>query len=83
MFWKEYSPNSSTLSLEAMCYAEKSPGRIFMINENNIGEFIANINAASKGLIEWSETAGLKQVILKRSINFEQEAIKFFERNYK
>ena len=83
MFWKEYSPNASTLSLEAMCYAEKSPGRIFMINENNIGEFIANINTASKGLIEWSETAGLKQVILKQPIDFEQEAIKFFERNYK
>lgn len=83
MFWKEYSPNSSTLSLEAMCYAEKSPGRVFMINENNIGEFIANINTASKGLLEWSETAGLKQIILKQNINFEKEAIKFFERNYK
>lgn len=83
MFWKYYSPNTSTLSLEAMCYAEQSPGRIFMINENNIGEFIINLNIVSNGLLEWSETAGLKQIILKRNINFEKEAIKFFERNYK
>lgn len=82
MFWKEYSPNTSTLSLEAMCYAEQSPGRIFMFNEDNVGEFVSNINVASSGLIEWSETAGLKQVILKHPIKFEQEAIKFFERNY-
>lgn len=81
-FWKEYAPNSKTLSLEAMCYEENSPGRIFLINENAIGDYIQNLSQASDGLLEWSETAGLKQIILKKDIDFEKEAYAFFERNY-
>lgn len=83
MFWKNYAPNSKTLSLEAICYEENSPGRIFLLNENAVGEFIPNLSEASDGLLEWSETAGLKQIILKKDINFEKEAYNFFERNYK
>lgn len=82
MFWKEYSPNSSTLSLEAICYEEKSPGRIFMIDENTIGEYIQNLSSKTDGLLEWSETSGLKQIIINKQINFEVEAVKYFERNY-
>lgn len=82
MFWKFYSPNSKTLSLEAICYEEKSPGRIFLINENAIGDFVQNISEITNGLLEWSETAGLKQILLKKDIDFEKEALKIFERNY-
>lgn len=83
MFWKYFSPNSKTLSLEAICYEERSPGRIFLINENAIAEFIQDIESKTNGILEWSETAGLKQLILTKDINFEKEAYKFFERNYK
>jgi len=83
MFWKFYSPNSKTLSLEAICYEEMSPGRIFLINENAIGDFAQNISEVTNGLLEWSETAGLKQILLKKDIDFEKEAFKIFERNYK
>ncbi len=82
-FWKEYAPTSKTLSLEAMCYEMNSPGRIFLINEDAVGDFIQDLSQASDGLLEWSETAGLKQIILKKDIDFEKEAYAFFERNYK
>lgn len=83
MFWKSYSPNSKTLSLEAICYEAMSPGRIFLINENAVGDFAQNLSEVSNGLLEWSETAGLKQILLKKNIDFEKEAWKAFERNYK
>lgn len=83
MFWKEYSPNSRTLSLEAICYEPKSPGRIFLIDENTIGEYKQDISKITEGMLEWSETAGLNQIILNQEIDFAQEAFKFFERNYK
>ena len=82
-FWKEYSPNSSTLALEAICYAPFSPGRVFVMNENDLSEYLVSISSSSEGLLEWSETAGLKQLILKQKIDFEKEAMDFFVRNYK
>ena len=81
-FWRQYSPNSKSLSLEAICYEKKSPGRIFLINENAVGEYIQNLSEDTNGLLEWSETAGLKQILLKKNIDFEEEAFRFFERNY-
>ena len=83
MFWEKYSHNSRTLSLEAICYEKCSPGRIFLINEDAIGEYIQNLSQNTNGLLEWSETAGLKQIILKKDINFKEEALRFLERNYK
>lgn len=83
MFWKEYSPNSKTLSLEAMCYEPLSPGRIFLVDENAVGEFIQDLAYNTGGMLEWSETAGLKQIILKKDIDFDKEAYGFLERNYK
>lgn len=83
MFWKDYSPNSKTLSLEAICYEAKSPGRIFLIDENTIGEYKQDLSKVTSGMLEWSETAGLNQIILNKNIDFEEEAYKIFERNYK
>lgn len=83
MFWNSYSPNSKTLSIENICYEPLSPGKIFLIDEDTIGGFLQNISEATNGLLEWSETAGLKQIILKKEINFKEKAYEFFERNYK
>lgn len=47
-----------------------------------MGEYIQNLSEDTNGLLEWSETAGLKQILLKKNIDFEEEAFRFFERNY-
>ena len=33
-------------------------------------------------MIEWSETAGMKQIILNKEIDLAKTAYDFFERNY-
>lgn len=84
MFWKNYSPNSKVLSLEAICYEVMSPGKVFLINEDAVAEFMQNIEYETNGVLMYSETAGMKQILLQREFfDFETEAFHFFERNYK
>ena len=82
MFWKEYSPNAKTMSFESMCYQPQSPGRVFLINEDAVSEYMHNISKITKGLLEYSETAGMKEIILKHNIDFEKTAYEFFWGNY-
>ena len=57
MFWKQYSPNSKTLSFESICYQPMSPGRVFILNEDVVSEFMRIISKETDGLLEYSETA--------------------------
>jgi len=82
MFWKEYSPNAKTMSFESICYQPMSPGRVFLINEDAVAGFMHNISKLTKGLFEYSETAGMKEIILTKNIDFESEAYRFFKGNY-
>jgi hypothetical protein len=82
MFWCKYSPNASTLSFESICYEPFSPGKIFLLNEDAIAEYMQDIAKETNDLLEYSETAGMKQILLKKKTNFEKEAYKFFKRNY-
>ena len=68
-FWKRYSPHASTLSFEAIAYAPGSPGRVFAFDENDVADRLAVLDDATNGILRWSETAGLKQVV--RNIPFD------------
>lgn len=61
-FWSRYS-NSATLSFEAIAHEPGSPGRVFLLDENDIADRLAAIDDITNGALRWSETAGLKQVI--------------------
>ena len=84
-FWKYYSPNSKTISFESICYNFMSPGRIFLLNEDSIVGYLQEISEETNGVFEYSETAGMKQVILKSNTNksFDTWALHYFRRNYK
>jgi hypothetical protein len=85
MFWKEYSPNAKTMSVLSMCYQPLSPGRVFLINEDAVSEYMQNLSKVTKGMLEYSETAGMKEIILNKDMNsetFEKMAYEFFWRNY-
>ena len=83
MFWRDYSPNAKTMSFESLCYQPMSPGRVFLLNEDAIAEYVQNISKVTNGLFEYSETAGLKEIILSKNIDFEKVAYEYFKRNYK
>ena len=62
-FWNERFPNANTLSLEALTHEPGSPGRVFLLDENDVVDMLAQLEDATKGAYRWSETAGLKQLI--------------------
>jgi hypothetical protein len=61
-FWERVT-SSNTLSFEAIAQAPGSPGRVFLLDENDVADRLADIEIYTGGLLRWSETAGLKQVL--------------------
>lgn len=62
-FWDAYSPSSATLSFEAIAHEPGSPGRVFLLDENDVADRLAELDQFTNNTLRWSETAGLKQVI--------------------
>ena len=58
-----------------------SPGRVFLLEENDMVDLLVDLEEASKGIYGWSETAGLKQLIRTR-IPTADEALSFIERDF-
>lgn len=66
-FWKRFS-DAQTLSFEALVHEPGSPGRIFLLDEDDVVERVAELEEVSGGVYHWSETAGLKQLIRSRAL---------------
>lgn len=77
-FWDNFSPDQSTMSFENAAFAAGSPGRAFLLDEDDIVGRLERLEESSDGSLVWSETAGLRQVIrLKdRSMKTERRALK-------
>ena len=71
-FWSRYSRHSTTLSFEAIAHEPGGPGRVFLLNENDVVDRLANLNTITKGKLFWSETAGLKQVVRDPKLKFDK-----------
>ena len=82
-FWSGYS-SASTLSFEAIAHAPGGPGRVFVLDENDVSDRLAALDDATNGKLRWSEAAGLKQVVrnekldegLKRSYLFRDYGVR-------
>jgi len=61
-FWSRHS-SAATLSFEAVAHEPGSPGRVFLLDENDIVGRLAGLEDVTGGALRWSETAGLKQVV--------------------
>ena len=62
-FWNTRFPNANTLSFEALAHEPGSPGRVFLLDENDVVDMLTALEDVTKGAYRWSETAGLKQLI--------------------
>ncbi len=69
-FWSRFS-NANTLSFEAVAHEPGSPGRVFLLDENDLVDRLINIDEVTNGAIRWSETAGLKQLIRQADLDEE------------
>ena len=69
-FWCTYS-RAHTLSFEAIAYEPGSPGRVFLLDENDVADRLLSLEEFTNGEFNWSETAGLKQVLRSGDLDLE------------
>lgn len=80
-FWNRYSSDANTLSFEALNHEPGCPARVFMLEENDMVDMLADLDETTNGFYSWSETAGLKQVIRKERLDID-DALKFVIHDY-
>ena len=80
-FWSRHNPNAQALSFEALAHEPGSPGRVLLLHENDMVDRLSNLEHFSRGVYEWSETAGLKQVLRHRALDNDQ-ALSLIESDY-
>ncbi|MFK4259198.1 DUF4007 family protein [Agrobacterium tumefaciens] len=68
-FWQRHHPRSPTLSVELAQYGPGSPGRVFKLDENSLALRLMRISDVLPEAMIWSDTAGLRQVALTRSLD--------------
>lgn len=79
-FWSRYS-NAATLSFEAIAHAPGAPGRVFLLDENDVADRLMALDEYTGGTLRWSETAGLKQVVRDSDLSFES-ALAYIDRDF-
>lgn len=81
-FWATFA-DASTLSFEAIAHGLGSPGRVFMLDENDVIDRLSNVEDVTDGALRWSETAGLKQVVRHPDLVLNWDnAIRFAKSDY-
>lgn len=81
-FWKKHTSTARTLSLETVAYEPFSPGRVLCLDEDSVAERLYAMEKSSHGVLTWSETAGLRQVIANKPLE-EINALDFLRLDYK
>lgn len=51
-----------TLSFETIAHEYGSPGRVFKLDENAVGDRLTNLEEVTHGALRWSDSAGIRQV---------------------
>ena len=79
-FWKDYT-TAHTLSFEAIAHEPGSPGRVFLLDENDVTDRLLHLEELTDGAFRLSETAGLKQVQRGATLDI-KSALKTVARDY-
>lgn len=79
-FWQGFS-DAATLSFEAIAHEPGSPGRVFLLDENDLVDRLTSLEEVTKGFYRWSETAGLKQLMRRRDF-IGNDTICFIDADY-
>lgn len=77
-FWENFAPEQTTMSFENVAYGGGSPGRVFLLDEDDIVGRLEQLDDISDGTLTWSETAGLRQIIRRkpRALTTEQRLLR-------
>lgn len=72
-FWESFAPEQTTMSFENAAYGSGSPGRVFLLDEDDIVGRLEQLDDISDGALTWSETAGLRQIIRRKPRSLKTE----------
>lgn len=65
-FWKRWEANTetsqSTLSFNTIAHEYGSPGRVFKLDEDSVGERLSKIEELTGKYLQWTDSSGLRQV---------------------
>ena len=61
-FWDKVAPETKTLAFSEIAYAQNGPGTVFKLDENSLMERLERLSVVTLGVLEYTESAGLKQV---------------------
>lgn len=83
MFWKNSNYNSlNQLPFDSIARAPGSPGRVFLLDENDLAARLLEIDVASDGLFHWSETSGIKGIIRNPNKRLSYKPFKYLKLDY-
>jgi hypothetical protein len=68
-FWKMRN-NLAVLPFDKIVHDYGSPGRVFKLDENSVGERVLALEELTQGALIWTDSSGIRQVN-KMSENFE------------
>jgi len=72
-FWDSFAADQATMSFENAAYAPGSPGRVFLLGEDDIVDRLERLEEFSDQTLTWSEAAGLRQIIRNKRRSKRQE----------
>lgn len=67
--WQQRHANQETLSVREVLYGEGSPGRVFRLDDDAVLLHLDRIGEVTKGRMEFSDTASLRQVVRRGSLS--------------
>lgn len=79
-FWLNFS-KAATLSFEAITHEPGSPGRVFLLDENDVVDRLAVLDGVTGGAFRWSETAGIKQIVRDVEVSLDT-ALRYVKLDY-
>lgn len=65
------------LPFDIIARSPGSPGRVFLLDENDLAERLFRIKEISKGALEWSETSGIKGIIKRPNIGYKKNILDY------
>ncbi|VWC23995.1 hypothetical protein BLA6860_05971 [Burkholderia lata] len=61
-YWQRLQHAGSVMAFDRVAYDYGSPGRVFKLDENAVADRLMALEQLSRGLIQWTEQAGIRQV---------------------
>ncbi|WP_417455895.1 DUF4007 family protein [Kordiimonas sp.] len=70
-FWQRFS-DANTLNIQSIMLEPGSPGRVFLMDENELSMRLMRLSELTMNALAWSETAGLRQIVRSKEITVEK-----------